>query len=295
MEKNRIKLLIIVFSGIFFYSIQPLMAQSSSDLKINELLVYNDSNFVDDFGQHSPWIEIFNSAYNTVDIGGLYLTNDLNNPTKYRIAKGQPITRIPPRSYLVFWADSVESRGIRHLNFNLEYSEFIALFDANGRTLIDSVSLPVKHIHNITYGRLEDGDLSFGFLERSTPNASNSTTAKVTGAEQFGKLDPTGVAMITIAMSVVFSALAFLFFFFKNMGRVLNWDRKKYRKEKGLSAQTDLEEEISGEINAAIALALFLYRNELHDHENTILTINKVSKTYSPWSSKIYGLRQNPK
>ena len=39
MEKNRIKLLIIVFSGIFFYSIQPLMAQSSSDLKINELLV----------------------------------------------------------------------------------------------------------------------------------------------------------------------------------------------------------------------------------------------------------------
>lgn len=40
------------------------------DLRINEVLVYNDSNYVDDFGKHSPWIEIFNTAYNKVDIGG---------------------------------------------------------------------------------------------------------------------------------------------------------------------------------------------------------------------------------
>ncbi len=52
---------------------------------------------------------------------------------------------------------------------------------------------------------------------------------------------------------------------------------------------------ITGEINAAIAMTLHLYASELHDAENTVLTINKVSRTYSPWSSKIYGLNRYSK
>ena len=43
-------------------------------------------------------------------------------------------------------------------------------------------------------------------------------------------------------------------------------------------------------VYAAIAAAIHLYGEELHDVENTVLTINKVSRTYSPWSSKIHGL-----
>lgn len=52
---------------------------------------------------------------------------------------------------------------------------------------------------------------------------------------------------------------------------------------------------ITGEINAAIAMTIHLYSSELHDAENTVLTINKVSRTYSPWSSKIYGLNRYTK
>jgi hypothetical protein len=52
---------------------------------------------------------------------------------------------------------------------------------------------------------------------------------------------------------------------------------------------------LSGEVNAAIAAAIHLYRSEMHDYENTVLTISKVSRTYSPWSSKIYGLRNTPR
>jgi hypothetical protein len=33
---------------------------------------------------------------------------------------------------------------------------------------------------------------------------------------------------------------------------------------------------------------------EVHDFEDTVLTIKKVQKPYSPWSSKLYGLRQYP-
>jgi hypothetical protein len=54
-------------------------------------------------------------------------------------------------------------------------------------------------------------------------------------------------------------------------------------------------EPISGEISAAISAAIFFYKLEVHDYENTILTIKRIDRIYSPWSSKIYGLTKNPR
>lgn len=281
------------------------LAQSSADLRINEILVYNDSNYVDDFGKHSPWIEIFNSAYNSVDIGGLYLTDDLSNPTKYPIAKGQSMTRIPKRSYLVFWADNQPTHGILHLNFTLEPGKTIALFDANGRTLIDSLTIPLNIARDVSYGRMDDGSEVWANLSKTTPNSDNNTEPKASSGDMFAQYDPTGIGMAMIAMGVVFLGLAALFFFFKMTSRVLKLDVKKQlsarsvskaRAGKAETADSGKEGlEITGEINAAIAMTLHLYTSELHDAENTVLTINKVSRTYSPWSSKIYGLRKLPK
>ena len=41
--------------------------------------------------------------------------------------------------------------------------------------------------------------------------------------------------------------------------------------------------------HAAICTALGLYFGELHDKERYTLTIKRVSRNYSPWSSKLYG------
>lgn len=283
-------------------------AQSAIDLRINEFLVENNSNYVDDFGQHSPWIEIFNSAYNSVDIGGLYLTDDVSNPTKYRIPRGQQITLIPPRSYLVFWANNQPSHGIRHLNFVLQEGKTIALFDANGKTLIDSVTIPHTLTPDITYGRSIDGGEAWVSLAKSTPGANNDTEFRPLAADKFVEVDPSGSGMAFVAMTVVFVALAILFIFFKNLSRILKMDISKQRIARALAKarlgresdpgaeKTEKEEDfsVSGEVNAAIAMTLYLYSSELHDAENTVLTINKVSRTYSPWSSKIYGLRKLP-
>ena len=61
-------------------------------------------------------------------------------------------------------------------------------------------------------------------------------------------------------------------------------------------AKADTSGQVSAETYAAISMAihLFMVENEAHDFEDTVLTINKVSKTYSPWSSKIYTLRETP-
>jgi len=270
-----------------------LNAQSATDLRINEFLVENDSNYIDDFGQHSPWVEFFNTAHNTVNMGGLYLTNDLNNPKMYMIPKGDPITAIAPRCFLVFWADGKTEYGIRHLNFNLKDSKIIALFDADGKTLIDKIEVGNAHKKDVTFGRVQDGDNQWGFLDKSTPGASNFTGTVITAAEKFGKMDPSGAGMAVIAMGVVFFALALLYLFFKQSGKIQSGKSKRFNKTNKKEDNIAPITEASGEVNAAIATALFLYRNQLHDHENTIITIQKVARSYSPWSSKIYGVMNN--
>jgi hypothetical protein len=62
-----------------------------------------------------------------------------------------------------------------------------------------------------------------------------------------------------------------------------------------VEAPAETKEAADYEIEAAIGLALHLYVTELHDFEKTILTIRKVMRPYSPWSSKIYGLRRSPR
>jgi len=282
-------LLFMLFSGI-----GQVRAQSALDLRINEFLVHNESNYMDDFGQHSPWIEIFNSAYNTVDIGTLYITDDINNPRKYQIAKGQPITLVQPRSYIVLWADDLTTRGILHLNFKLQESKTICLFDANGKTLIDSVTIPRNQKPDLSYGRVTNGAAQWAFLEKTTPNSDNDSNPKKTGADQFVVFDPSGIGMILIAMSVVFFALLFLYLFFKMIGKFMTRKDKKLKTPSVVSARMK-EESISGEIAAAISITLYLYGSQFHDVEDPVVTIHKVSKTYSPWSSKIYGLRKLPR
>jgi hypothetical protein len=49
------------------------------------------------------------------------------------------------------------------------------------------------------------------------------------------------------------------------------------------------------EISIAIAAAIYLYRQEVHDYEDTVLTIKRIDRAYSPWSSKIYSLRKYPR
>lgn len=272
-------------------------SQNAVTLRLNEILVYNDSNAVDDFGKHSAWIEIFNSSYNTVNIGGCYLTDDLNNPTKYWIPTGDPITKIPSRNYIVFWADNQPTRGIFHLNFDLKEGKTLALFDANGKTLIDQIEIPAGQKPDITFGRPSNESEDWVFLEKSTPGANNDYTKKKSAGESFVEFDPYGIGMTMIAMFVVFSALAILFVIYKNMGRF--FVRQAASSKKSVTSEqkpkaVHSEVEMSGEVNAAIAMTIHLYLSEMHDYENTVLTIQKVSRNYSPWSSKIYTLRKTP-
>jgi hypothetical protein len=66
------------------------------------------------------------------------------------------------------------------------------------------------------------------------------------------------------------------------------------KKKKTKEPEKIKEPEITEELVAAIGLALYLHLEDYHDYERTMLTIQKAIRPYSPWSSKIYGLRQTP-
>lgn len=133
-------------------------------------------------------------------------------------------------------------------------------------------------------------------LEQISSVAADSLTkSTISGnSKLFTEIDPIGIGMTFIGMSVVFLSLLLLYAVVFNLARVVNLKLKKTTAAEKEETKGN-GEYLTGEVNAAIATALHLYFSELHDEENTVLTINRVARTYSPWSSKIYGLRQHPR
>ena len=111
---------------------------------------------------------------------------------------------------------------------------------------------------------------------------------KYTGIESIIQGD--GLMISIVGIIIVFSALTIITLLIRALKLVSSPKKKK----------TDTAEEkpagngVSGEIVAAIALALQTHLFELHDEERTIVTIKRISRPYSPWSSKLYGMTPSP-
>ena len=102
--------------------------------------------------------------------------------------------------------------------------------------------------------------------------------------------------MAGIGFGVVFCVLVLLIFIMKGMGWVFTRQKKAAKAATtGTPVADDEHEAITDqEIAAAIMTALKLYKSNLHDQESEMLTIHRITRAYSPWSSKIHGLTQLP-
>lgn len=283
-----------------------LSAQRVQNIRINEVLVVNHDNLIDAYGHRVGWIELHNTGHSSVDLGGCYLTVWRDGQgTMYPIPKGDPGTVLPPEGYVVFYAEGTATKGVFHTNFTLDQTGYLALYDQSGRTLIDAVDYSVADQQpdvSIGFRRDAAGDFTESYpLAATTPDASNEERDVVPRSERFRERDPHGAVMAVTAMAVVFSALIVLYLVFRTIGKI---NVRAVRRKQAQDAQFKNQqihpvmpaegEVIHGAELAAIALALYRYQNDLHDIESNVITINKVARAYSPWSSKIYGLRQFP-
>ncbi len=149
---------------------------TENGLAINELMASNTKTIKDQQGQYDDWIEIYNFGDNVIDIAGMYLTDDLSIPTKWRIPNNNPsVTTISPNGYLLIWADEDVTDSGLHADFKLNADgEELGLFDADGRTLIDSITF-YQQTSDISYGRYPDANDALRFFGTPTPGAANNS------------------------------------------------------------------------------------------------------------------------
>ncbi|MGI6135910.1 Na+-transporting methylmalonyl-CoA/oxaloacetate decarboxylase, gamma subunit [Porphyromonadaceae bacterium KHP3R9] len=271
---------------------------------INEVMVDNQTGYMDDFGQRNGWIEIFNNTYKTQDLGGRFLTDDPNNPKKYPIPRGDVLTKIPPRQHVLFWADNEPFNGTFHVNFKLDPTKdnYIALYENDGKTLLDEIVIPAGLPTDKTYGYPtdgvkydKDGNYLAAQLERVTPSSNNAVLEENPKVTLLSESDPWGVMMTMTSMLVVFVGLLLLYLIFRAIGNTAKRISHKRVASTGTLSAVRSESLLTGEVLAAISAAIYELNQDVHDVESTILTISEVKRKYSPWSSKLYTLRQDPR
>lgn len=240
-------------------TVATLFAQGRKELRFNEVMVVNDSSCIDQYGRHTPWVEVFNRSYGTVGMEQMFISKQeiqiddqtirangfskpkdyLNDYAKnhsdicYEIPRGDRDTKIAPRTHVVFYADGNTSAGALHMPFTLDSCSVnkLYLYDVNG-DLVDVVEIPANLAPNSTFALKADGKsepAAFDPNEWSVRDGASIEAAITPGKfnladendniEAFHQRDPYGFIIALMAMSVVFSALLILFLCFKLFGK----------------------------------------------------------------------------
>ena len=236
-------------------------AQGVLNVRINEVLVLNENDIVDDYGVRESWVELFNTGYERVNVGGCYLgiryadryDADGNKLIKkYYIPRNNPATSIEPLGYRLFFCEGTDTKGTFYTNFTLgdEPVDMVILYNANGKDIISVFKFPENYtpVPDVAWGILGHEEIEskvfpeFTRAERralrgdavaarlkyqpqamlkTTPLATNEVNEEVPRHEVFRQRDETGAVMSLTAMSVVFLALVAIFLVFKVIGMVM--------------------------------------------------------------------------
>ncbi len=140
-----------------------------AQLFINEFMASNAITISDESGEFDDWVEIYNASSSAIQLAGHYLTDDLNNPTKWAF----PDISIPADGFLLIWTDGEINQGNLHASFKLSKAdEQIGIFDGNG--FLDSLSFSDQNA-DISYGRYPDGGSQWFLFYTPTPGTSNQS------------------------------------------------------------------------------------------------------------------------
>lgn len=320
MRKVLTSVLLLLVSAL------ALQAQNVSDLIISEALAQPDSTgILDNYGRRSGWVELYNKSTGTVNFGGCYLTDDRSNLRKSLIPKSDLRTKLGPRQTVILYCSGNGHDGTFYAGFTLAPGKTVYLVSNDGRTVIDSLQIPaglpvgksvIKLAPDIRQQKFET------VSEPSVPSPGiiNGNQNAATKGELMKERDPHGWILTVVSVSVVFCALAILWFLFwvlfdrpakKQMadqaghdgkkgrhsltgaGRHSRPDRESSDAEVAAAIALALDMEQGGDTYAAIATAVHLYLTEaIHDVEPGIVTIRR---TESGWSNKALNFRKLPR
>ncbi|HRG57901.1 MAG TPA: CotH kinase family protein [Bacteroidia bacterium] len=142
---------------------------SFGSITINEFLASNTSGQQNEIGAFEDWIELYNNTDSTINLHGLFLSDNFLIPNKYAFPEN---TLINPHGFITVWADQETISTNLHANFKLSASgEQILISDGNS-IIIDSLTFGVQTV-NISMARCPDGSGNFSPTAQATFNGSN--------------------------------------------------------------------------------------------------------------------------
>jgi hypothetical protein len=161
----------LTMKKIYLLTISFLASMSiSAQVVINEYSCANRA-ITDAYNNYEDWIELYNTSSSAVNLAGYYLSDQLDNPTKWQF----PAVNIPANGRLVVVCSRRDGLfgGVPHTNFTLTQIEpEDIVFSAPNGTLIESVPIQTAQL-NHSVGRITDGNSAWGVFENpsyGTPN-----------------------------------------------------------------------------------------------------------------------------
>jgi hypothetical protein len=161
---------------VFGLSLEAVVPAVTGTLVLNEIAAAN-RNSVTNAGKAPDWIELFNNSSQTIDLGGMSLSDDVLVPGKYVFP---PNTLIAAQGYLVFWCDNETNAPGLHTGFGLNNNgQTVALFEptANGIVVRDYVKFGPQ-VTDRTIARVTNGT---GGWQLSTPSPGQPNQASAIG------------------------------------------------------------------------------------------------------------------
>lgn len=214
---------------------------------INEICASNkEGGTTDEFGNYSDWFEIYNDGDETVNLAGLYLTDQIQKATKYMIPYGYEETKLSPKSRVLIWADNLAYRGPLHVGFKLKNANnsYIGINMACGEDVFAVNEVNYDYVdENRSYGLSRDGgsqwvtfgECSDGRVFYPTPGFANSSRvcdsdecySIITEVEEVEQDDLSPISVFPNPTSDfvnvrVKNAESIDIFLYDNLGRLLN-------------------------------------------------------------------------
>lgn len=171
-----------------------LLANIATPIKVNEVSAGNDV-YVNDLFKKSDWFELYNNTDSPINVAGLYVSDDIDEPTKYQIPANMVNvnTIIPANGHLIIWADNLKATSQIHTNFKLSNNdgnmvivtssdEFvnnnISFFEAHPalKSFADALVYN-SHAYNQTVGRYPDGSNTIYKMYRPSIAKANYITS----------------------------------------------------------------------------------------------------------------------
>ncbi len=161
-----------------FAEFSQTIALPKGQLYISEVMTQNTGSYIDDDGATPDWIEIYNASTQAMDISNYVLSDNANNPGKWRFPQG---TTIESGEYILVTCSADETTSDDEgqkknlsANFNLSSDgDIVLLFDPEGG-LLDKLTVG-KAKPDISYGRTST---TLFYYEESTPGGQNAQGMK---------------------------------------------------------------------------------------------------------------------